>query len=60
MKLKKNSHQNQKMLFKPSTLNVMWGQPVFKCSANSNEVSEVFVIPSTEYKVPVNFRVAPE
>ena len=36
------------------------GQPVFKCSANSNEISEAFDIPATVFEIPVNFRILPE
>lgn len=36
------------------------GQPVFKCSENSNEISEIFNIAALEFKVPVNFRVIAE
>jgi len=36
------------------------GAPVFKCSANSEEISHEFIIPPGEFKVPVNFRVKAE
>ena len=36
------------------------GQPIFKCSADSNEVNFSVDIPSTEFKVPVNFRIIEE
>jgi len=36
------------------------GAPVFKCSEDSNEISEDFDIPATIFEIPVNFRILPE